>query len=251
MESRKRLFIAFSITMILLVALFTSFGRSFFISSTPSVTLPSLGNPTEESGVLLEESNLQRIEITPDTVQAVVASLQSNPQYRRNFTTTLYWGEESVKTYVEVWAVGAVSQVKKILPSELVRFELITETQVYSWYDGEETYQILKKTDYAQDISQMIPSYEMILALEPEHITNATYEYRHQVPCIYIEGKMPPLGFTQCFWVDAESGLLIAAEIYDAQTLIYAMEGFSPLEPYDNHQFYLPDGKLLTEVEGA
>lgn len=250
MESRKRLFIAFSITLILLAALLTSFGRSFFITSTPQVTLPTLLNPTEEEGNSLLDSKFQSIELSKHTVQEVIAQLQSQENYYRSFSSTLYWGdapEDSFVTDLELWAVGSVIQVKKTLPSGDIRYDILQDNWVYSWYLEEESYWTHPLQQ--EHLYQMIPSYQSILALDTESIHRAGYEYHQGIPCIYVEVSAPPLYFQECYWVQAETGLLVAAESYDQGQLVYRMEGFSPIIPYDSPYFSLPNGTMLHALE--
>lgn len=251
MESKKRLFIAFSITVILLAALFTSFGRHFFASTNPKVTLPVLTAPTEEHSTPLEESNLQRIELSQTTVQAVIAQLQTNNSYYRNFTTTVYWSEfpeDSYDTVLEVWSVGHLTQVKKTLPSA-VRYDILYDGTLYSWYEGDQNY--WTQTPQIGDLYQMIPNYQSITDLPQEDILRAGYEYRNGIPCIYVEASSPPLYHLQCFWIQAETGLLLAVESYDNGQLVYTMDGFSPISPYESSLFYLPDGTTLQAWEIA
>lgn len=249
MESRKRLFIAFSITMILLMALLTSFGRSYIFSPTPSVTLPTLSTGSEDAPTPLEESNLQRIEITPQTVQPIIASLQQNQPMQRQLTTRLYWDDQAYgETVIEVFSTGELTQVQKTLPSSAVRYELIVGDLVYYWYQGSEDYFVQNLGAYAQDLAQMIPSYQTVLDLDVQDIRSANYEYRNGVACIYVEALTAPLYYAECYWIQAETGLLLSAETYDGDTLLYYMDGFSPVLPYDGVDFSLPDGTLASTL---
>ncbi len=249
MASNKRLFIAFCITTILIVTLVTSFGGNLFHSTTPSVALPTLTNPTEDSNQTATEHLLQAVAITPDTVQGLIASLQTQENYYRNLSFCLYWGdsqEESAQTMVEVWTDAHLTQVKKNLPSGTVRHDIIQGDVVYYWYDNNKAYLTQEITHYAQDMSQCIPSYQQVLDLETSWIQQADYRLREDIACIFVEAVIPPLNFVERYWIHAETGLLLAAETYDNQELIYSMEGFAPPEPYPDPRFTLPDGTEIT-----
>lgn len=249
MESNKRLFIAFSITMILIVTILTSFGGNLFSSTTPSVTLPTITTSTEEISPSLSTTPLQRIEVSPETVQAVIASLPRPESYYRTFTTKLYWGtdsEESAPTTIEVWADSQITQVKKTIGTGIVRYDLIQDDVIYYWYEQDNSYFTLSPQDYAQDLAQFIPSYQSILNLDPQWIQEADYRLYNDVACIFVEALVPPLDFIERYWVQAETGLLLAAETYDQEQLIYRMEGFSPVSSYTAPSFLLPDGTVLS-----
>lgn len=247
MDSNKRLFIAFSITMILIVAIVTSFGGNLFSSSTPSVSLPPLYTSTDEVNQPLAEAPLQRVEISTETVQGVIASLQTQESYYRTLTTQLYWDEEnSAQTTVEVWTENQVTQVKKTLASGAVRYDVIYEDWVYYWYDSQKSYLTIPVQEYSLDIAQSIPSYQSVLSLDPTWIEEADYRLYHDVACIFVQAQVPPLDFTQRFWLDAQSGLLLSAETLQEGQLLYRMEGFSPISLNSTSSFTLPDGAVIS-----
>lgn len=249
MDSNKRLFIAFSITMILIVAILTSFGGNLFSSTTPVVTLPSVNNTGEDTNQTLSEAPLQRVEIQVETVQTVIASLVVRDNYHRTLTTRLYWGEssqDSAQTTVEVWTDSLTTKVQKTLASGAIRYDIIHQDRVYYWYNKQKTYLTTSAQDYAQDLSQFIPSYQTVLDLDTEWIREADYRLRQNTPCIYVEAVVPPLDFVERYWVHAETGLLLAAETYENGQIIYSMEGFEPISAYDAPSFLLPDGTELS-----
>lgn len=252
MDSRKRLFIAFSITMILIVALFTSFGRNLFASETPQVTLPVVNSNMEEVSEELPDSGLQRVEITSNTVQGVIAALNPSDNYYRSVETTLFWGaspEESLLTSVEIWTDQGISHIKKTLPSSAVRHDILHDNLVYYWYEGNEEYLTMAQEEYTMDFAQWIPSYQTVLALDTSSIQWASYELRNGIPAIYVQASPEPLYFTEHYWIHAQTGVLLAAETYDQEQLIYRMEGYGTISPYENPSFLLPDGTALTLTE--
>lgn len=248
MDSKKRLFIAFSIIMILAVAIITSFGHSIFTLTTPTVTLPILSSGSEGATESLDHGDLLRVEVTPRTVQTVIASLSVPESYYRNLQTWLFWGvDNSAQTTVEVWVDRNLTQVQKNLPSAVVRHEILTEDTVYFWYDGDSQYLTTQRSDFATELSQTIPNYQTVLDLEQDAILTANYQTKEGQPCIYVEASSAPLFLNEHYWISTETGLLIASETYDGETLIYRMEGFSTITiPIpEQRSFVLPDGNLL------
>lgn len=251
MEPKKRLFIAFSITIILMVAIFTSIGKSLISLSTPSVTLPNLTPPSSESNDALS-SSLSRIDITPKTVQSVITALQSLDSYYRGVTITLFGkeGQEVSRTLSHVWYHDGVHSIKKQLPSGVTRCDITTEDSVYFWYEGYDSYLTQSSNALSPYVAQYIPSYQTILNLGVESIHVANYQLKEGIPCIYVEATPPPLYYTERFWVSTETGLLIASETFEGGTLIYRMEAYevweTPLEDFS--MFVLPDGSHINAV---
>lgn len=238
--------------MILALALFTSFGRHLFYVSTPSVVLPSLSTTPEDPFFQGEEGDLFRVEVNPKTVQAVIASLAPTESYYRSLTTTLFWEDgNSAQTSSEVWANGSLTHVKKTLPSGLIRHDILQHDWVYYWYEGASTYLTTPGEAYLQDLAQFIPSYQSVLELDPSLITHASYETKENLPCIFVSASVPPLFYQQNYWVSAETGLLLAAEIFQEDRLIYAMEGYAPASSLgaDPANFTLPTGETLWPEE--
>lgn len=258
MERNKRLFVAFSITMILVVAMFTSLGRSLLALSTPSVVLPSLSTSTGETQEQMGGGSLYRIEVTPKTVQSVITALQSEESYGRTLTTTLFWGEDFFTTQAEVFYRKGLTSVVKTLPSSVVRHDFIVdrevdlnetgeESLVYYWYDNATTYLTMPSHSYSADLAQSIPSYKTVLNLGVESIQQANYQTKEGVSCIYVEATPPPLYYTERYWISTETGLLVGAETYEGDKLIYRLEGYTPItSPLpDSYVFSLPDGTLF------
>lgn len=250
MEPNKRLFIAFSVTSILMVAIFTSIGRSLISLSTPSVILPTLTTTTTDSSTT-PSSSLSRIDITPKTVQSVITALQSSDSYYRAVTTSLFWneGQDMSHTLAELWYHQGVSHVRKVLPSGMVRHDIITAEKQYYWYDGSVIYRTKNSSPTSADLAQHIPTYQTILNLGVESIQVANYQYKEGIPCIYVEATPGPLFYTERFWVSTETGLLVAAETYENGTLLYRMEGYSKITTPlpQNTSFVLPDGTVIID----
>ena len=89
MDSKNRLLIAVAVIVVIVGAMFTSFGRSLFLLNTPSVELPDTSSQPGDSssqGGNSSSGQLQTVEVTPETVQNVIATLTRTDSYYRELT---------------------------------------------------------------------------------------------------------------------------------------------------------------------
>lgn len=251
MEQKNRLMIAAAIVALIAGAMLASFGLSLFALNTPEVVLPSSsagsGNPAASgsSGQIY-----QRVEVTPQTVTGVVATLSRPTSYYRDLTVETFWTGGSSSSQVQVWADGGWTHSRQALPSGVVRHDLTDGTELYYWYEGTQQYQQTPADEKSSDLAQHIPTYETVLELEPEEIISAGYENRGDLPCILTEIQRTGSRQLQRFWVSVDSGLLVAAESEEDGQIIYRMTAYSPVQspcPSEG-DFSLPDGTILHTV---
>ena len=228
--------------------MFTSFGLNFFALNTPQVVLPTssvgLGNGSASTG---PDQSYLRVEVTPQTVAGVVATLARPASYYRTLTAETFWEGGSSSVQVQVWADGGWSHSRQTLPSGAVRHDLTGEDTLYYWYDGSAQYRQAPADERSSDLAQRIPTYETVLELEPEDIVSAGYETRGELPCIFVEVRPEGSRQLQRFWISVENGLLASAETEEDGQLVYRMTAYSPVQtpcPADG-SFALPDGEVL------
>ena len=248
MEQKNRLMIVAAIVALMVVAIVASFGRVLFTAKTPEVILPSSSAGTGDlSGTGSQEQDYQRVEVTTQTVTGVVATLSRPASYYRELTVETVWTGGSSAAQVQVWADNGWSHSIQTLPSGVVRHDLTGEDTVYYWYDGAQQYETAPADRKSSDLAQHIPTYETVLELEPDEITDAGYELRGDLPCILIEVQRSGSGLLQRFWVSVNNGLLVSAESEQDGQLVYRMTAYSPVQspcPPDA-SFTLPDGEVL------
>ena len=246
MEQKNRLVIVVAIVALIVGAIFASFGRVLFAAKTPEVILPSgSAGEADPPGAVSQEYSYQRVEVTTQTVQGVVATLARPSSYFRTLTVETFWAGGSSSTQVQVWADGGWLHSVQTLPSGAVRHDLTDGDTLYYWYDGAQQYQTAPADERSSDLAQRIPTYETVLELDPEDILSAGYETRGELPCVFVEVK----GARQLrrFWISVENGLLVSAETEEEGQLIYRMTAYSPVQtpcPADG-SFALPDGEVL------
>ena len=249
MEQKNRLLIVIAIVVLIVGAMFTSFGRGLFASNTSKVVLPSSsGGPEDPSGSEVPGQTYQRVEVTPQTVTGVVATLSRPASYYRELTVETFWEGGSSSTQVQVWTDGGWSHSRQSLPSGVVRHDLTGDGALYYWYDGSSQYEQAPADERSSDLAQHIPTYETVLELEPSEILSASYETRGELPCILVEVVRAQQ--VQRFWVCVDNGLLVSAETEEDGRLVYRMTAYSPvLSPCPGDaSFSLPDGTALHRV---
>ncbi len=234
MEQKNRLVIVVAIVALIVGAIFASFGRVLFAAHTPEVILPSgSAGAGDLPGSVSQEQNYQRVEVTTETVQGVVATLARPSSYYRTLSVETFWPGGSSAAQVQVWADGGWTHSVQTQPSGVVRHDLTGQDTLYYWYDGAQQYQTAPADEKSSDLAQHIPTYETVLELDPGEITGAGYELRGDVP-----------------WVSVDNGLLVSAEMEEEEQLVYRMTAYSPVQspcPADA-KFSLPDGEVLHTV---
>lgn len=248
MEKNNRTLLIVLTAAVIVVAVFASFGLPLFAGPTPTITLPTPA-PTGESPVETgNQTTGERVEVTPDTVQSVIAALSRLESYTRVVTTTME-GTESV-SWVNVdggWTrsdmrTGAGAAVRTI----------VGDGRVWRWYDGSSSVASWPADSLSADLdTQRVPTYEDVLALDKSSITAAGYEEKDGQACVYVEVTVPRLSQVERYWVSADSGLLIAAENETGGEIVWSMTAGEPEVPVSSAvSFSLPDGTVLHTVGG-
>lgn len=254
MEPKNRMALVTAIAVLIMVAMFTSFSRSLFTQNIPEVVLPTpdASQSDSQSSPDREQEQFQRIEVTPSTVQSVIATLSRSGSYYRELTVETFWDETGTfLSTIQVWVDGDWSHIRQTTPSGLVRHDLVGEGSVYYWYEGDASWCTAPADGLSADLAQHIPTYETVLELPTDSITSAGYETRDDLPCIFVEVKGQAEGYTECYWVSVDSGLLISAETYENDVLIHRMNAPTPIQslsPNDAAVFSLPDGSSLHQI---
>lgn len=229
-------------------AVFGSFGFSLFSAQPPRIILPSTQtDPGNDLPSLSNDDHSLRVEVTVDTVQAVIASLNRASSYYRQLSVQTFWEGGSGTTSVQAWADDGYTFVRSALPSGQARYTLSTPDEVYYWYGGSAAWLTAPKDSLSADLSQRIPTYEDVLALDKQDISAAGYESFGDHPCIYVETHLDELNYRERYWVSVESGLLIGAQTLKEDVLVYSVNATAPIQtpcPTDS-VFVLPNGTVL------
>ena len=229
-------------------------GALFFWNSLRRSAHIVLPDPAEEvtegGGASLSGDALQKVELTPDNVQNAIATLERPTTYSRTVTMELYWSGGSATTTAEVKVSGGRTRVDAQQPSGQVRHSITDGTYTWVWYDASTAWAVFPAGDISADDEEHIPTYEDILNLPWDAIAEAEYTTLSNVPAIYVETVPDKTGYVQCYWVSAETGLLIGAQRLADGELVYRVEALTLGETPAAADFILPDGTPLPPVKG-
>lgn len=250
MDSKKRTRLAVLIALVVVLAVFSSFLLSFLSAHTPHITLPTPGTqpPPSTSG---SAPAVQTLEVTPLTVQSVIATLDRANSYYRQLSIQTFWDGGSGTTTVQTWTDDGYTQVRAVLPSGQVRYSIHTpDDTLYYWYAGSSTVLTAPAGSLSEDLAQRIPTYEDVLTLDSGRIYDAGYVNYEGHPCIYVETLGSAQDHTERYWIEVDSGLLVAAQTLDAGQVIYSVKATSAIQTPcpANASFRLPNGTVLHSI---
>lgn len=253
MDKRNLNWITWAVLAVSVVLVALMLGGS--LSHTAHISLPPSDLPRDPAaGDGGASPGITVVEITPETVQAAIASLSRPENYGRSMTIEYLWdgggGTHELYTIVR----GPWTRVDRGLPDGNTRISLTNGERTYIWYgygqDAEVT--ILPAGEFSADVEQSIPTYEDILDLPVEDILLADYRPLEELTCIYVETAADESGYVTRYWVSVENGLLVQAERLLGEAAVYRMTSlYVDQTEYDASRFTLPDGTVLLEEDGA
>ena len=252
MKKNDKTMLALLITIVILLAVFSSFAILLFYGDTAKITLPTQTDQTEEpdgentpglTGDLL-------VEVSPKTVQHIIGQTLKRPEsYYREVAVESFWGEEQGSLIqAKVWVDSGFTRIDTTLADGTVEHTIVGEGRRYRWYSGDRKWYETEAEAGDADLMQHIPTYEDVLALDSELITDADYEEKEGLGCIYVEVAQNELGYRERYWVSVERGLLVASETWKGENLVLRSSAYSveiPVRP--GAVFALPNGTVLHE----
>ena len=252
MERRKRNLLVVLIGIVIVVAMVSSFGLGLFAPDTAKIVLPTPEVSQQPGGEPGEQSGLVLVDVTPETVQSVIRDTLSRPdRYTRAVTIEDFWGEgESGTTHADVWVDGGWTQTEAALPGGTVRYSIGGDGQFWLWYGGDRTALSGPADGHSADLEgQRIPTYETVLELPQEDITEAGYEEKAGFACVYVAFALDE-GDVQRYWISTDNGLLVSAEREINGELVYRMTAYGQdqIPCPATASFALPDGQVLHMV---
>ncbi len=210
----------------ILALAFLSLRLGWFDRETAPVRLPETTATLPAGEDSPGAGSLVSVSVTPETVQAVVATLARPDSYSRQLRVESRWQGGSRAWLVDTWQKGTSSRIR-LRPEDGEGPEkniLSRDGELFIWYeDPAEAFR--RKTDElsSDDALQMIPTYEDVLVLEPERIIAAGYVLHGGVWRIMAAAREEPSGYVTVYYISIETGLLEAAERRDGETVVYSM----------------------------
>ena len=241
MEQKNRTILVVAIAITVIAAVLVSFGLPALTSRVPEVSLPDISQEAGAGGDLLP------VEVTPDTVQTVIATLARPESYERELTVSLHWTGGSSSAKVQSWVDGGY--VKTVIGTNgVTQHRLVGDGKLHLWYGGDKTWKEVPADEDSYDLAQRIPTYEDVLALNKTLITDAGYENKNGKDCIFVEVRDADLGYQDRYWIETATGLLCAAETLADGVTVYTMTEDALRTPLEGgFSFELPDGTVLHE----
>jgi hypothetical protein len=238
----------------ILALAFLSLRLGWFDRETAPVLLPeTTASPPDGEGAS-GTGSLVSVSVTPETVQAVIATLARPDSYSRHLRVESRWEGGSRAWLVDAWQKGSSGRIR-LRPEDGKGPEkniLTRDGTLTVWYeDPEAAFRRASDALASTDALQMIPTYEDVLALEQEQIAAAGYVLRDGAWRIMAAAGEEPSGYLTVYYISIETGLLEAAERWDGETLIYSMTAQPPdLAAPEDEVFFLP-GELSVPEEGT
>lgn len=240
MKSRKTPLMIIILGTLLLVILLLA---QHMLRQRSTITLPERPAEADSSGDSSNTEALNVLRITPETVQAAVATLSRPVSYQRSQAVILYWEGGKSTTTAQVAVKNGITRIDMSLPDGSVSHNLLDGDRLAVWYDDDKEWSLLRADQISPDALQRMPTYESVLELPTDSIIQAEYCQLAGVYCIYILTAADADGYSESYWISVQSGLLYAAERTLNGNVIYR---FSATEPNkvapDETLFLLPDG---------
>ena len=253
MERKRRTLFAVLIATIIVLAVFVSFAITLFGQEDYQIGLPDLtdnaqtdptGQPGESDGPFI------RIEVTPKTVQSVIATLNRPRSYYRELSLELWAdAETSAVTTAQVWVDDGWTRSSVTMPGGRIQHNLVGGEEHWLWYEGDEAALVFPAEKSVSDTVQRIPTYEDVLELPQRLITAAGYESYAGTDCVFVEIERTELNSRERYWISVSDGLLMAVERVKDDLVVYRMTARSTVSPAPlDSSFALPDGTVLHTV---
>lgn len=211
---------------------------------TTHITLPSSKPPLDYEQEAPGTVNAI-IAVTPDTVQAAIASMERPESYSRTITIEQFWDGGSLSYEVLTSVKGALTRTERTLADGQIRHSVTDGESTWIWYDNADVYCAAAGTITA-DLEQMIPTYEEVLELPKQSIKTADFRTLSEINCIYVETEPDEGGCVSRYWISLDIGLLCAAERLLDEVTVYRMAALEAnLQDPGEEAFVLPNGNSL------
>ncbi len=250
MDDKRRIILSALIVGVVLLAVLSSFLPNIFFKPPDVVVADpnaTASPPPGEAGS--PEPNGVVVAVSPETVQSVVSSLKRYESYSRAMEVEYFddAGRSLGVTDIQVWADGGWLRSTAAPTAGPVENAIVGDGTLWLWYGEDGAVYTGPAGRLSGDLLQRIPTYEDVLALDPDSITGADYVERGGVPCVYVESVDPLLGYTQRWWISETGGLLMAAETRKDGVTVYSMTSQEVVSPAERSAsaFTLPDGTAL------
>ena len=204
---------------------------------TSAVAMPTSG---ASDGVESTDSpGYNEARLTTSNVQAVLAELSRAENYSAILTIEDHWDGGSASQELHVWVSGGRVRIRGSAGGSS-RNILVADGTLYIWSDSVSG---VYSAPYSQntDIWMRSLTYEDVLDLPVDRITDASYEQFSGTDCIYVQYNDGSNNYVNRIYVSVSTGLLMGAETIENGELIYRM--------YSTVDLSTPEDGLFTPPE--
>lgn len=237
---------------ILTAGLIVSFYLPAGHTSSPEIVLPQSGTAGIDIGVDREQYNRRIVdEVTVDkgSVQRVVATLRRPGEYTFTGQSVFYYGAEQSRTFSVRGAVrDGLTKVVQSLDNGLYKHTILTDADAYIWSSDSFSYYKGALGAFTVDELALVPTYEQLLNLPPEEMTDGGFTETEGGACVYAEHRLAEGNIRSCYYISVETGLLTACQRYEGERLVYSMTMTPALDTVGDDWFTLPSGVVVTRT---
>ena len=187
-------------------------------------------------------NNIDMLYVSEENIGEVVASLNRPDAYSRDIMVESFWEGGSNVHNFNVSVRDGVTALRTFFGGTTKNI-VVKDEYRYIWYAGDSEAAQIKNQGNADDVHQMIITYEDIIALERPQILSAGLISDADGPGIFVRYVSGAFGYVTEVYVSIGLGLITSAEQYDGETMIYRMStGPCSLEIPGDTGFILPNG---------
>ena len=231
------------VTVIAVMFISSYLGRSDDVVPLPEPSVP----PSEPIGGEIDSIN--RVEVTPETVQSVIPTLERPEEYSRNVQIRSFWDGGEISYSINTAVADRVTSLRSQSSVGDEKRIILTHDTIYIWYIGDPavfTGNINSPDDWYRIADEwlMLVTFEDVLRLDSGDIIETGYIDYNDEDCIFVVYLSPLLGYRRSYYVSIELGLVVGAEEHDSSgQLVYHMTaGPTTIGEVDLAMFTLPDG---------
>ncbi len=202
-------------------------------SISPGVAVSSTGWPASAEPL---------IRVDAQAVQKLLTTLERPAQYRAEYRIERFWEGGSQVMFTTQYVRGGLCKTELADENGKVFRSILTDGEVFCQWEGESAlYFPGVSGEQSSDDLGSLPTYEDVLALPAESITNAQYETLDGHPCLLVETEDEL--YASQYRVTLDTCMLYGARLTESAAPAYVCELvlFDPAAPGDE-AFWLPDG---------
>lgn len=240
MGKRRTIYVTIALSILFFLSLLLA---QKTLQQNSIIVLPEQSGETDPNSDAAGSVNFSALSVSPRTVRAAISTLSRPAAYERTQTVETFWtGGKNLSTF-QVAVNGELTRLDTTLVDGSVRHTLINTEKAAVWYDEETLWKTIQVGEFSSDTLQRMPTYETVLNLSASRIAQAEYCEKNGVWCIFVQTQISTDGYTDNYWVSAQTGLLFVAERYFKGDLIYRFTATEPKNATpDEALFLLPDG---------